>query len=136
MKHLNTVLICICTILVLASCNKPATVTPVDYTTARNIRYVLYTDQDFSSDNHNITFKLYIRKPNGQTLWDTVLTAIKVKDIPNSTHKLIVDHAVPGKDNSTLKVGFDYTIENVGYSWFFDAINEGETFKEVVFNFK
>ena len=134
MKQLNTILICICTILTLASCKKSVILTPADQ--SRKIRYVLYTDQDFSTDNNNIVFTLFIKKTNGQVLWDTVLTAMKVKDIPNSTHKFIIEHAVPGKDNSTLKVGFDYTIENVGNSWFFDAINEGETFKEIIFNFK
>jgi len=43
---------------------------------------------------------------------------------------------VPNNDNSLLKAGFRYSIENVGSSWHWDSSDAGETFTIVDFNFQ
>lgn len=65
-----------------------------------------------------------------------MLAPMKVKDNPDTAHKLIIQKGVPRNDTSLLKVGFYYTIKNVGTSWHFEAFNPGETFKVVDLNFQ
>jgi len=132
MKPLHAIAVFLCIILAFTACKKLASVTSTD--SFRKVRYVLFTDQDFSNDDKKITFTLFIKKTNGVVLWDTVLAPIKVKNIPDKAHQLIIEKTVPHDDNSTLKIGFDYAIENVGNSWFFDVLNPGEDFKEIVFD--
>ncbi|MBW4891574.1 hypothetical protein KXQ82_17745 [Mucilaginibacter sp. HMF5004] len=154
MKQFNMILIGAFAIMIASSCKKQGTVTPNNGTTQpvidnigivvnnqnttapRKVKYVLYTDQNFSTDSKLITFRLFMQRPNNTTVWDSILPPMKVKDIPKSLHKIVVERLVPGNDPSTLKVGFEYTIQDVGYSWFFDVINAGETFKEVNYSFK
>jgi len=102
---------------------------------ARKIQYVLYTNEDFSNDNGIIHFTL-LMKDNGRVLWDSLLAPMQIKDIPNSSHKIIVEKTVPDNNNSDLVVGFLYEIENVGYSWSLDTCRSNETFKIVEFPFQ
>lgn len=102
----------------------------------RKVQFLLYTDKDFSSDNGNILFTVSIKNSANQVLWDSVLPQMKIKDIPNLEHKIMIEKSVPGNDASPLKVGFYYSIENVGNSWHLDSLNAGETLKVVDFNFQ
>jgi len=131
----------IATILMGTACKKPTIGHTSDKTLdipepPRVVQFSLYTDKDFSNDNKNITFTLFIQNPANQMLWDSVLMPMKIKDIPNLAHKLVVEKTVPGNDGSLLKVGFRYTIENVGISWYFDSSSAGENFKIINFNFR
>jgi hypothetical protein len=83
-----------------------------------------------------VTFTLAIKKPNGDVLWDSILAPINIKDIPDLDHPLFVEKYVPGNDPSLLKVGFLYTIDNVGNSSFTVPFEPGETLKKVGFNFQ
>ena len=138
MKYLSIIsILFVSTILIGTSCKKQITYNASSSSkNLRKVQFVLYTDKDFSSDNHTIIFKLTIQKPPGQILWDSTLAPMKIKDIPNVAHKLIVEKTVPGNDPSLLKVGFYYSIKHVGNSWYFNAFNAGETFKVVDFNFQ
>lgn len=131
-KNLLTIF-CACAFLLTAACKKSTT---SDLVATRKIKFILYTDKDFSGDNGNIQFKLSIQKLPNQILWDSVLPPMRIKDIPNLAHKLVVEKAVPGNDDTTIKAGFTYTIENVGNSWYYDISNEGEKYKEILFNFQ
>ena len=122
-------------ILIGTSCKKQTDV-PGNTGVLRKVQFSLYTDKDFSGNNGIITFKLSIQNSSSQVLWDSVLAPMQIKDIPGLAHKLVVEKQVPGNDNSLLKAGFFYTIENVGNSWHLDAFNAGETFKIVDFNFQ
>ncbi|GAB3917309.1 hypothetical protein [Mucilaginibacter boryungensis] len=133
MKTNLLAIFCGCAVLFTAACKKSSTPDPV---TTRKIKFILYTDKDFSGDNGNIQFKLSIQKLPNQILWDSVLPPMRIKDIPNLAHKLVVEKAVPGNDDTTIKAGFTYTIENVGNSWYYDISNEGEKYKEILFNFQ
>lgn len=138
MKYLSIIsILCVSTILIGTSCKKQITYNASGSSKIlRKVQFVLYTDKDFSSDNHTITFKVSIKKSGNQVLWDSTLAPMKIKDIPNLAHKLVIVKAVPGNDPSLLKVGFYYTIKDVGNSWYLNAFNVGETFKVVNFNFQ
>ena len=124
MKYLSIMsILCVSTILIGTSCKKQITGSAItdsaldNSKNLRKVRFVLYTDKDFSSDNDSIFFKLSIRKARNQVLWDSMLAPMKIKDIPDLAHRLIVNKLVPGNDPSLLKVGFYYSIKNVGNSW-------------------
>jgi hypothetical protein len=125
------------TILIAVSCKKQISNPPSNNPAApRKIQFSLYTDKDFSSDNDTITFTLFMQNSKNENLWDSMLAPMQIKDIPSSAHKLTIEKLVPYNDNSLLKVGFRYSIENVGTSWYFDSSSAGETFKIVNFNFQ
>ena len=138
MKLLSIIsILCVSTILIGTSCKKQKTDQVHNSPgVIRKVQFILYTDKDFSSNSDIITFKLSIQNSTNQTLWDSMLTPMKIKDMPNVAHKLVVEKVVPGNDASRLKVGFYYSIENVGNSWHVDMFNAGETFKIVDFNFQ
>lgn len=134
MKILFLLLIAICTLLL--ACKKED-VQPVNNTIERKIQFELYTTKDFSNNNDSITFSLVIRKADTyRVLWYTVLTPMKIKEIPDFANKIIVNKVVPNKDTSLLKAGFEYTIKNIGNSQFSDTFNTGNNFKVISFNFQ
>ena len=141
MKKMNFKLIisvlCVFTILIDISCKKQAAIEdlPKNTKVLRTVRFVLYSDKDLSADQDDITFKLFIENSKYETLWDSALAPIKIKDIPNSANKLVVEKRVPNDDNSLLRVGFRYSIGGVGNSRHYDSIYVGEAFKIVEFNF-
>jgi hypothetical protein len=139
MKHLAIIsALCVLAILIGTSCKKQVmdTKTFDKGTVTRKVQYQLYTTSDFSDDNDSIFFKISIIKPQNQTLFDSLLAPMAIKDIPNRAHKLVIDKIVPGNDTSLLKVGFYYTIKNVGSSWHTEPFNADKTFKVVDFNFQ
>ena len=124
-------------ILIETSCNKNSTNPNEDRaTTQRKIQFILYTTADFSDDESNISFSVSIQNSQNQVLWDSSMAPMKIKDIPDLAHKLLIEKTFVGDGNETLKVGFNYSIENVGYSWFYDTCSVGETFKQVNFDFQ
>ena len=132
MKNFISLSLLLCLLIFsFISCEK--NVSPA--TSPRKIRFVLYTEEDFSSDNSNITFSLFIRN-NTKTLFDSTLSTIKVKDIPNEANKLIFEKQVPNDDGSVLTAGFYYTIENVGLSWYLDTCSASTSFKTINYSFK
>lgn len=120
-------------LFLITSCTKQAGVTPTLPLT-RTVRFNLYTEQDFSTDNHNITFSLFI-KNHTTTLFDSTITTMKVKDIPKLANKLVFEKKI-FYDNSELAAGFTYYIENVGYSWHLDTIAAGQNFKLIDYSFR
>jgi len=118
-------------LLVIASCNKFKNET----VTSRNVQFQLYTDQDFSNDDHLITFKLTIQQSPNTIIWDSVLAPMKIKDIPSFANKLTINKTV-NTQPVQLKLGFYYTIEEVGDSWFFQPMESWESFKLVDYNFR
>ena len=124
-------------IMIGTSCKKyPSDYIPNNPTAPRLVQFVLFTNSELSNDNSTVTFTLAIKKPNGDVLWDSVMAPIKLKDIPSLNHPVFVEKNVPGNDPSLLKVGFFYTIENVGNSSFTVPFEPGETLKKVGFNFR
>lgn len=137
MKFLFIAIIGISVLFIETSCNKHDNDQSDNcLAVPRKIRFSLYTRKDFSENNDIITFTLSIRTAASRVLWDSVLPAMKIKDIPGFSNKLVFEKQVPGNDCSLLKVGFIYSIESAGISWFWDKSDPGETFKNVEFDFK
>ena len=103
---------------------------------SRKIQFSLYTSQNFSIYNDSISFLLRIRNANGQVLWDSTLPKMRIKDIPKFENRIIVEKAVPDADSSVLKVGFVYTIDNVGISWYQDTCHKSTAVKVMSFDFR
>lgn len=135
-KHLSMpAVLLVSTILIGISCKKQTT-DPANTAVNRKIQFSLHTDKDFAGNADNITFTLFIQNSKNQTLWDSSLATMQIKDIPRLPHKLTIEKSVPGNDHSLLKVGFRYSIENTGTSAYIDSSNAGEIFKIVDFNFQ
>jgi hypothetical protein len=129
-------LMALLTALAGTSCKKQTTEAASENGVPRKVQFVLYTDKDFSNNNGIITFELSIQKMPNHVLWDSVLSPMKIKDIPGPANKWVIEKWVPGNDPSLLKTGFYYSIENVGSSWFIDSFKVGDTFKSIVYNFQ
>ena len=131
MKIIFTLALCLFGGLFIQSCKKSQSQQPPP----RKIQYVLYTNRDFSDDEGIIHFTL-LMKQDTRVVWDSLLAPMKIKDIPNSSHKIVVEKTVPDNITSDLVVGFLYEIENVGYSWSLDTCSANDTFKIVEFPFQ
>ena len=115
------------------SCSKTNS-TP-SYGSPRKIKYVLYTNTDFSGNSDTIKFSLVMRTQNKE-LFDSALAPMLIKDIPHADHKIVIEKNVPGNDSSDLSVGFLYTIVGVGNSWYLDTCKAGNAFKVVEYDFR
>src|SRR6187401_2667405 len=135
-KNIVLSILIVSIIMIGTSCKKYASeYIPIKPIVPRLVQFVLFTNGEFSNDNTAVTFTLSIKKPTGEVLWDSVLAPIKLKDIPTLDHPVFVEKYVPGNDPSLLKVGFIYTIDNVGNSSFTVPFEAGEILKKVGFNF-
>jgi hypothetical protein len=135
MKILSALAATIVTMIFTTSCKKQTDSN--DYKkpeVARNVRFQLYTDQDFSIDHHTINFRVFIQNSNNAVLWDSLLLPMEIKDIPGVANKLAMEKTVFADANSLLKVGFRYSITGIGESWFIDS--SATNFKLVDFNFR
>jgi hypothetical protein len=69
-------------------------------------------------------------------VFDSSLATMKIHDIPDSLHRIIIQKVVPGNNTSRLKVGFVYNIENGGISWYFEEFPSSDIFKVVKYDFR
>ncbi|HTI61275.1 hypothetical protein [Mucilaginibacter sp.] len=133
MKHLlRTPIILAAAVCLIVSCKKekhaPA---PVP---TRTLKFILYTDKDFSDDDHNISFSLHIS--NGKSApFDSTVAMFKIKDIPHKANQLVFEKRVPD-DGTTLTVGFVYTIEGIGVGWRLDTLGANQKSKTVEYPFE
>ncbi|WPU96149.1 hypothetical protein SNE25_11520 [Mucilaginibacter sabulilitoris] len=132
MKAIKMALVSVIILLQL-SCSKEKSVN--NPLSNRVIRFELYAKKDNSDNNHNITFSLFI-KSHKKVLFDSTLAVMKIKDIPDSTQKLVFEKKVPDDDGSELAAGFRYVIEGVGNSSHLDVCRAGESFKLIEFPFQ
>lgn len=104
---------------------------------SRKVQFLLSTDNtSMSGDQSIIHFKVSITNADQKVLWDSAFQPMLIKDIPSRNSPISVEKMVPGNDRSLLKVGFYYSIENVGISWYLDSFKVGSYFKTVDFNFQ
>lgn len=123
--------------IVAVSCRKESQKpTPPD--PPRTVRYLLYTTENFSTDNKLITFELWMRrKGDGRPLLDSFLAPMKVSEIPDKAHAIIIDKVVPpGNNDVDLQLAFLYTIQDVGFSWYIDSLKVGEPSHTIEYSFK
>lgn len=135
-KYIRIFFVLILISALLNACTKdsaPAT-QPVK---ARTIHFELFTSSSFTTDFNMITFTLHIKSADNSIAWDSVLAPMRINQIPNEANKLEWEKTVPNDDGvKTLAVGFLYTIQNVGNSWYIDTCNAKDTLKTVSFDFK
>ena len=136
-------LLTLCT--TIASCNKNGSdESPMPPGNGRTIRFLLYTDQDFSGNNSVIHFYVFIKKGSvyvfdttrNNLLFDSAFAPIQIKDIPDAAHKIVVERQVVRYDDADLAAGFIYEIENVGSSWHIDTSRAGNPLKVIDYNFR
>ena len=121
-------------LLTTLSCNKEKP-KPGTEKVERTIQYVLYTNEDFSDDEHNITFSVFARDDE-RTLLDSAITTMKVKEIPSIDNKIIIEKKLITDASTDLVAGFVYEIEHVGVSWYLDSIPAGQNSKTIEYAFK
>ncbi|QEC68750.1 hypothetical protein FRZ67_16095 [Panacibacter ginsenosidivorans] len=121
-------------ILIAESCKKDASLPSTSYT-EKTIKFLLHTEQDYSSDNDSITFSAFI-KSHTAVLFDSVLYSMKIKDIPGLSNQLAFEKKITTNDNDDLSVGFRYEIKSVGISWYRDTCQAGLPYKVVDFSFR
>ena len=115
-------------LLILTGCKNDEIAPPAP----RTIRFELFTNQDFSQDTNSIIFEPSVSVGN-TVLWDSVFTSMKVKEIPTEANKIIFEKVIRTND-AELKVGFKYTISNVGTSWYYEKVTT--PVDTVTFDFK
>ena len=101
----------------------------------RKVRFELFTNENFSGDKKTIHFNLYMRAIQ-RSVFDSALATMKIEEIPDSLHKMVIERAVPYNDTATLAVGFTYAIDGVGVSWYQELFPAGDTIKLLKFPFK
>jgi hypothetical protein len=121
--------------LVLAgACRKNAG--PPSPATPRTVNYVLYTEKDFSTVHDTIRFEI-IMKTGSTTLLDSPLAPMTVAQVPGPNAKISITKTVPDAyRDSDLLVGFLYSIDNVGMSWYLDSSKAGNPQKMVTYKFE
>jgi len=131
--------------IAIASCTKNGSdQNPMPSTNGRTVRFVLYTDQDFSDDSLVIRFTIFIKKGSvyvydttaSNLLFDSAFTPVQIRDIPDPLHKIVVEKKVVGYDDADLTAGFIYEIEGVGNSWHIDTSRAGNPLKVIDYNFR
>ena len=135
MKKFIRIAAALAALFVVVSCRKyssgnityPAPAEP------RTIRFQLYTNQNFSDNSSVINFSLFIRDAN-RTLFDSSLASMRIQDIPDALHKLVIEKTV--NDNSDLAAGFRYEIHDVGTSSYIDTSKTGNPFKIIDYAFQ
>jgi hypothetical protein len=88
MKYLSIIsILCGSITLIGTSCKKQITDEGLEKRiNLRKVQFVLYTDKDFSSDNHTITFKVSIKKSTNQILWDSDISTDENKRYSQTRH--------------------------------------------------
>ncbi len=131
--------------ITITSCTKDGSnVNSIPPAGGRIVRFLLYTDQDFSNDDHIIHFSVFIKKGSvyvfdstvNNILYDSAFAPRQIKDIPDRAHKIVVEKKVFGYDDADLAAGFVYEIENVGNSWHIDTSSAGNPLKVIDYNFR
>ncbi|MEO5996904.1 MAG: hypothetical protein ABIN89_09225 [Chitinophagaceae bacterium] len=102
---------------------------------ARKVHFELYTNENFAGEKKNITFRIFMRN-HTRTILDSSLATMKVEEIPDFNHRIIIEKFVPRNDTSTLVVGFIYYLENVGESWYLEDFPSGNNFKVLTYPFR
>jgi hypothetical protein len=103
---------------------------------ARTVDYVLYTEKDFTSNHDTIRFEILMRTAS-QILLDSPLAPMTLSQVPHQATRIEITKTVPDAyRNNDLQVGFLYSIDNVGMSWYLDSSKAGNLHKIVTYPFQ
>lgn len=137
MKKFIRIVAALAVLFVVVSCRKYSAGNVLYPAPQRTIRFQLYTNRDFSGNTSVINFSIFIRNSNrtaNRTLLDSSLGSMRMEDIPDASHKLVIEKTV--NDNSDLAAGFNYEIPDVGNSWYVDTSKAGNPFKIIDYSFQ
>ena len=136
MKRFAGALLVLAALSLIISCKKEKP-QPVA-ASAKTIKFVLYTNEDFSTDNDTIRFSLTIRNNAGtvkaRSIFDTTLALMRIKDIPGPSNKLVILKTVPD-DGTELEAGFIYSTR-FGIGSKFDTVSTSEKLKVFEYPFQ
>ncbi len=97
MKNFFIPILLLTVIVIIVSCSKQySSVTVNRQDKDRIIRFQLYTNQNFSGNTSVINFSIFIRTVN-RTLLDSSLAQMKLEDIPDAAHKLVIEKNITWK---------------------------------------
>lgn len=137
MSRSLTALVIFIAACIIISCKKEKPQPPVASPT-KTVRFILYTNEDFSNDEDTVSFALTIRNNAGtiksRSIFDTTLATRRFKDIPGPSNKLVIEKSVPN-DGSVLSVGFIYTAK-FGVGSHFDTVSTNEKLKVFEYPFR
>jgi len=137
MKRFLIFLSIFATICLTISCKKQASPQPAP-SSRQTVRFILYTNEDFSTDEDTVSFALTIRNNSGtinsHTIFDSTLSKRRFKDIPGPSNKLVFEKSVPN-NGSILTVGFIYT-SKFGVGSHFDTVSTTEKLKVFEYPFR
>jgi hypothetical protein len=137
MKRFAGVLLVLAALSLIMSCKKERSSQPVA-ASSKTIKFVLYTNEDFSTDDDTIRFSLTIRNNAGtvkvHSIFDTTLALMRIKDIPGPSNKLVFSKTVPN-DGSILEAGFIYSTR-FGIGSKFDTVSTNEKLKVLEYPFQ
>ncbi len=137
MKKPLTFLSILAAACIMVSCKKQKNQPPVVAPT-KTIRFILFTNEDFSTDDDTVSFALTIRNNagtiNSRTIFDSTLATMRFKDIPGPANKIIIEKKVPD-NGSILEAGFIYT-DKFGIGSHFDTVSTNEKLKIFEYPFR
>lgn len=137
MKISYTILSIFAAACIIISCKKDKPAQPIPSST-KTIRFVLYTNEDLSTDEDTVSFAVTVRNNTGKitsrTIFDSTLATRKFKDISGPQNKLVFEKKVPD-DGSVLSVGFIYT-SRFGVGSHFDTVSTNEKLKVFEYPFR
>jgi hypothetical protein len=133
MKKFIRIAAALVVLFVAISCRKYSSGNVTYPAAQRTIRFQLYTNQEFSGNTSVINFSIFIRNAN-RTLFDSSLASMRIQDIPDALHKLVIEKTV--NDNADLAAGFNYEIQDVGRSWYIDTSKAANPFKIIDYSFQ
>ncbi|HEY9001900.1 MAG TPA: hypothetical protein VIM89_11150 [Mucilaginibacter sp.] len=136
MKRFAGTLLVLAAISFIISCKKEKSQPAA--ASSKTIKFVLYTNEDFSTDEDTIRFALTIRNNAGtiksRSIFDTTLMLMKIKDIPGPSNKLVFSKTVPD-DGTLLEAGFIY-YTRFGVGSKFDTVSTNEKLKVFEYPFQ
>jgi len=137
MKRFTSALLFLTATTLILSCKKEKP-QPVPGSSTKTIKFVLYTNEDFSTDEDTIRFALTIRNNAGtikaRSIFDTTLMLMKIKDIPGPANKIVISKTVPD-DGTLLEAGFIY-YTRFGVGSRFDTVSTNEKVKVFEYPFQ
>ena len=124
-------------ICLTTACKKenPVTARPPVATSYRNLKFILYTNKNFSGNNDSISFSLHVSNGNKTISFDSTVFSAEVKDIPDKAHQLVFEKKIPD-DGTSVAADFFYSIKNVGMSWYLDTCAANEKMKVIEYPFQ
>ena len=98
----------------------------------RKVRYELWAADNFAGQKNNITFRILMRNDRTRKVYiDSSLATMKLDEMPDFDHRIIIEKFVPNNDTATLSVGIVNFLEGpptASSAWRFEDFEKGDNF--------